>query len=66
MTNLTRVKLKAVADNKIDVTEKLKFVLEQVENVGKGENAGYQYFLLFTHFFQMAYFSGLFKVRIVW
>ena len=67
MTNLTRVKLKAVADNKIDVTEKLKFALEQVENVvGKGENACYQYFLLFTHFFQTAYFSGLLKVRIVW
>ena len=40
-------KLKAFAD-KINVTEKLKFVLGRVENiVGKGENAGYQHFLLF-------------------
>ena len=40
--------LKAFADNKIDATEKLKFVLERAENVvGKGENAGihiYPYF----------------------
>ena len=34
-------KLKAFADDKSYVTEKLKFVLEKVENiVGKGENAG--------------------------
>ena len=33
-------KLKALADNKINVTEKLKFVLRKVENtVGKRENA---------------------------
>ena len=41
-------KLKAGADDKINVTEKLKCVLEKVENImGKGENAGYQHFLLF-------------------
>ena len=34
--------LKAFADDKINVTEKLKFVLGRVENiVKKGENAGY-------------------------
>ena len=39
-------KLKAFADDKIDVTQKLKFHLGKVENiVGKGENAGYQHFL---------------------
>ena len=33
----------------------LKFVLGLVENiVGKGENAGYQYFLLFPQCFQKA------------
>ena len=33
--------------------KKLKFVLGQVENiVGKGENAGYQHFLLFPQCFQ--------------
>ena len=36
-------KLKEHADDKINKTEKLKFVLGMVENiVGKGENAGYQ------------------------
>ena len=35
---------------KINVTEKLKFVLGKMENiVGKGENAGNQHFLLFPH-----------------
>ena len=33
--------LKAFTDNKINVTENVKFVLERVENiVGKGESAG--------------------------
>ena len=41
-------KWKAFADDKLNVTEKLKFVLGRLENiVGKGENAGYQHFLLF-------------------
>ena len=40
-------KLKAFANDKINVSEKLKFVLGRVESiVGKGENAGYQHFLL--------------------
>ena len=35
-------KLKAFADKKLDVIEKLNFVMERLENfVGKGENAGY-------------------------
>ena len=42
-------KLKAFADYNITITENLKFVLERVENIlGKGENAGYQHFLLFS------------------
>ena len=41
-------KLKAFADDKINVTKKLKCVLGRVENiVGKGDNAGHQHFLLF-------------------
>ena len=45
---LDRSKYKAFADDKIDVTKKFEFVLEMVENImGKGENAGYQHFLLF-------------------
>ena len=48
------------------MTEKLKFVLERVENiVGKGENAGYQHFLLFPQCFQKASFQGSLKVGIV-
>ena len=46
-------KLKAFAVDKINVTKELKFVLGRVENiVGKGENAGYQHFLLFPQCFQ--------------
>ena len=44
---LDLTKLKAFADNKINVTQMLKFSLGRVENVEKGENAGYQHFLLF-------------------
>ena len=50
-------KLKALADNKIKITEKSKFLLGRVENiVVKGENAGGQHFLLFPHCFQKAFF----------
>ena len=64
---LDKAKLKAFADDKKDVTENLKFVLERVENiVGKGENAGYKHFLLFPLCFQKASFSGSLKVGIVW
>ena len=38
-----------------------------VENIaGKGENAGYQHFLLFPQCFQKASFSGSLKVVMVW
>ena len=51
-------KLKALADNKINVTEKLKFGLECVENiVGNGGKAGYQHFFLFPQCFQKISFS---------
>ena len=60
-------KLKALADNKIKLAEKLKFVLGRVENiVGKGENAGYQHFLLFPQCFQKASISGSLKVGTAW
>ena len=39
--------LKAFADDKLNLAEKFEYVLGRVENiVGKGENAGYQHFLL--------------------
>ena len=60
-------KLKDLADNKINATEKLKFLLGRVENiVGKGENAGHQHFLLFLQCFQKASLPGSLKVGIVW
>ena len=41
--------------------------MERVENiVRKGENAGYQHFLLFPHSFQKASYTGSLKVAIVW
>ena len=44
-----------------------EFVPDRVENnVGKGENAGYQHFLLFQHCFLKASFQGSFKPGIVW
>ena len=60
-------KLKAFADNKINVAQMMIPVFDRVENiVGKGENAGYQHFLLFLQCFQKATFSGWLKFRIVW
>ena len=45
-------KLKAFADDKINVTEKQKFFSGWLENiVGKGENAGHQHFLHFPQCF---------------
>ena len=56
-------KLKVSAEDKINVIEKLKFVLERIEDsVGKGENAGYQHFLLFPQCLEK---DSCFKVRIV-
>ena len=46
-------KLKAFADIKINVTQKLKFDSRRVKNIlGKVENAGYKHFLLFPQCFQ--------------
>ena len=54
-------KLKEFADDKINEDEKFNFVVGWVENmVGKGENAGYQHFLLFSPCFQKASFSRSF------
>ena len=46
-------KFKAFADDKFDVAKMMISVLYRVENiVGKGENAGYQHFLLFPQCFE--------------
>ena len=58
-------KLKACADDKLNVAEMTVSVFDSVENtVGKGENAGYQHFLLFPQSFPKP--SGSLKVGIVW
>ena len=60
-------KLREFAGYKLNLVEKLKFVLGRVGNIaGKGENAGFQHFLLSPHCFQKASFSRWFKVEIVW
>ena len=65
--NLHWSRLKAFADDKMKVNEKLQFGLEKAENiVGKGEISGYQHFLLFTRCFQKPSVSGSLKVGIVW
>ena len=56
----------AFADEKINVTHKLKYVSGRVENiVGKGGNASYQHLLLFPPCFQKAYLSRSLEVEIV-
>ena len=60
------VRTEAFAYDKINVTQKLKFVLRRVENImGKGENDGYQHFLLSPQCFQKLSSSGSIKARIV-
>ena len=52
-TFLDMTKLKAFADNKLNVAKMMISPLDRVENtVEKGENVGYQHFLLFSHVFQ--------------
>ena len=52
-------KLKAFADDKINIAQMMTSVYDSVENiVGKGENAGYQHFVLFPQCLQKASFSG--------
>ena len=50
--NFDRFKLKAFADDRSNVAKLMILVFDRVENiVGKGENAGYQHFLLFPSTF---------------
>ena len=59
-------KFKAFADDKLNLAKKLEFELGRVENiVGKGENAGYQHFLLFPRFQKASMLESL-KVGTVW
>ena len=65
--NNKMLNFKAFADDKMIVTQKLKFVLGRLENmVGKGENAGYRHFLLFLQCFLKLSFPEVLRVGIVW
>ena len=51
-------KLKAFADDKLNVTKNVEVVFHRIENiVEKEENAGYQHFLLFPQCFQKDFSS---------
>ena len=60
-------KLKAFADDKLNVTKSIRVVSHRIVNiVGKEENAGYQHVLLFPQCFQKALSFSVSKVVIVW
>ena len=64
---LDMTKLKAFADDNLNVAKMMISLLHRVKNtVGKGENAGNQHFLLFQQCFPKHYSLGLLKVGIVW
>ena len=59
--------LKASADDKIYVTEKVTYVLGWMENiVRRRENAGLPAFSSFSTMFSKSFFSRLSKVGILW
>ena len=63
-TKFQTLKLKAFANKKINLSQKLKLAWERIENiVQKGENAGNQHFLLFPKCFLKTTFSGLLKLE---
>ena len=46
-------KLKSFADDLVDLAKMMRSIFDRIENmVEKGENAGYQHFLLFPQCFQ--------------
>ena len=59
---IDRSKLKAFADDNLNVTKMNGFVFGRVENiVGNGENAGYQHFLHFQQRFHTFFSSAKFS-----
>ena len=60
-------KLKAFANDKIYVTIETEILFGMGrKHYGKGENAGFQHFLLFPQCFQKVSFSGSLKAVTVW
>ena len=65
--NVALSKFKEFADNNLYTTQIVETVFDKVESiVGKGENAGYQHFLLFPQYFQKHFFLASLKVGIMW
>ena len=63
--SLALSKLKAFADDNFIVAETVQNFDDRAEkNVGKGENAGYQHFLLFPHFFFLKMFPTLYREKL--
>ena len=63
---LDLTKLKACADDSSNIAKMVIVVSDRIENIeGKGENAGYQHFLLFPQCFQKPSYPESLKVRIV-
>ena len=63
--NFSFVLIEPFAEDKLNDTQNIKSVFHKVGNmVGKGENAGYQHFLLFPQCFQKALSSAESKVCI--
>ena len=64
---LDETKFRAFGDDNSTFAEIVISVFDRVENVvGKGENAGFQHFLLNPQCFQKATFPGSLKVWVVW
>ena len=60
-------KFKAFVDDKLKTAKMKIFLFDKIENtMGKGENAGYQHFLLFSQCFPNPSSLRSIKVRIVW
>ena len=61
---LDMTKLKAFADNKLNIARVTISLCDRAENtVGKEENAGYQHFLLFPQCFPSSIFFRVVKSR---
>ena len=62
-----RDQTESICRRQIKFTKMTIFLSDRVENtVGKGENAGYQHFLLFAQIFPKPSSLGSLKVGIVW
>ena len=65
ITEITRLKIQSSGDRCLHSLPNDK--IRRIENiVGKGENAGYQHFILFLQCFQKASFPGSLKVGVMW